>query len=211
MDQIDQMMVGWTTVASGLFWILQLVALILLFTGRYRFGPVSDFSSAMSAILLIPLALSFRGLLADSGQFAGSVALLLGMIGMLAVATTGFLMVSETIEFRTSLPPVMIGMGLIGLWMVINSYRSLDQPGLPSILPWLGILVGVTLALALPTGLLWSDELYRVMSGIAGQGEPTGVNLITKGIVYIAGPINQLLFPVWAFWFGRLFLSGQIG
>ena len=81
------------------------------------------------------------------------------MAGMLVVATTGFLMVSETIEFRQSLSPVMIGMGLIGVWMAITGYNGLDFADFPELLPWLAIVIGIALAVAMPAGLFWSDDL----------------------------------------------------
>ncbi len=71
--------------------------------------------------------------------------------------------------------------------------------------------MGVTLFLALLAGLFWADEMHQLLSGMAGQANSGGSNMITKFIVYVGGPINQLLFPVWALWLGRLFLAGQIG
>jgi len=202
--------IGRMVIASAVFWILQIVAVSLLYSGMPYIGGASDVSSAMSVLVLIPLSLTFYRYYRASFRWPSQIAQFLGVAGMLAVGVTGFLVALRMGEFKQSLTPVMIGYGLIGVWLTVNNYFGLKDSDLPRKFTWLGLVVGIAMATTLLIGLFWIEDMFSMLTGFAGQSQGNGSNPLMMVVLFVGAPIHQLGYPIWAIWLGRMILAGKI-
>ncbi len=83
-----------------------------------------------------------------------SIAVIAGVAGFILTATGSLLLVLGRIDFEQSLLPGLGGLGLIGLWMLLNAAMGLTDHTLPRALAWTGLLIGVPLSLLLLARIL---------------------------------------------------------
>lgn len=108
---------------------------------------------------------------------------------MLAASILQILLVLRVVKLELTLVAVPAAFGVVGVWLLLNSYLALANRTLPSGLAWVGMVAGVGYILVILGFLL------------GGQQHPlTAVGGLTAVISY----------PIWAIWIGALLLSGRL-
>ena len=108
---------------------------------------------------------------------------------MVTAAALSALLVLGLVEVELTLVASPIAFGVIGVWLVLNSYLGRSSGTLPSGLIWIGIVAG-TGFVSVIVGFL-----------LGGQQHP---------LAAVGGLTAVICFPNWAVWFGRLLLSGRV-
>ena len=195
---------GWALITSGVFWILQLIFVTLMYTYNPLFGAWSDFSNAVTVILMLPLVWALYGLTKEQSQSLSLLAALLVVAGILANAVPSILIIIDRMSFAETLPPIIAGFGTIGLGLLLSFLLARAGGDLPSKVVLWGIVIG--LGLFSFAGLLTVD-MYSIFTG-GGMG-----GFWSNPLVYPAltiGMVAYFAYPVWAIWLGRLVLGGKL-
>lgn len=209
MDVQNSQLIGWTAITGGIVAVIGFICLILLFTVGEPFGTINDFLAIPTSLLLIPLVLALHRLHAADHLSVSRFALFAGLAGFLAVAVGSALLVLDRITFEQSLPPVIVGFGFIGLWVLLNSVLGLSDGTFPRPMAWVGIFLGLIPTLILPFAFR-ADRVAGLLGGFAGQ---PGAGSQVSPLLYLAiglGSISYALMPFWYIWVGRLFTSGRL-
>lgn len=178
---------GWSAYLSAAATIVGFVTLIVFFSVGGPFGTINDISSSILALSLLPLALALYLLLRPCAALLSLIALIIGICAMLAASILQILLVLRVVKLELTLVAVPATFGVVGVWLLLNSYLALASRTLPSGLAWVGVVAGVGYILVIPGFLL------------GGQQHPlTAVGGLTAVIGY----------PIWAIWIGGLLLSG---
>jgi hypothetical protein len=215
---LDSPYVGWAAILSGVVDLLGFVFLILFYTLEAPqilqsgepstpplFGTLNDTSFIFVALFIVPVALALHKQEQAQAPTLSWIALIIGMIGMLATATVQALYVPRVISTAQQSPLLSIGIGTIGLWMLLVNLLGRRGTGLPSRLGWLGIAVGVSLILMPVTYFAGGGSalLSDSSSSLSNPLVIIGFAIATLGLVVV--------YPVWAILVGRLFLRRQVG
>ncbi len=195
--------IGWTMISSGVWWILQMIFVTLLYTIDSPFGGMSDFSNLLTMLLILPFTFAlYRNNQAKAPTFS-LIALILGIAGILSIAIASGLLIIKTIEFLQSLPPVFGGYVAFGASLLINFWIARTNNSLPTkVLAW-GMMIG--LGLVSIAGLLTVDLAQLFSFNMEG--------LWSNPLIYPAFVLTPFFFigyPFWAFGVGRMILSGKI-
>ena len=178
---------GWLAYLGAAAAVLTFVTGILFFSIGKRWGKINDISSVFQVLLMIPLAI----VLFQLWPF-GTVSLLaaaVGIVGMLISAVGQSLLVLGRIDFEGSTKFFPAG-AAIGVWLILICAFALGRDQLPDLFSWVGILAGIGYILIV-IGFLWGGQ--------------------QNALFYIGGLVLGIGYPVWAFWLGRLLLSGALG
>ncbi len=180
--------VGWSAYLSAAATIVTLVAAILFFSVGQPFGTISDASSVLQVLFMVPLAIALYRLLPANMRTPGLLAAALGILGMLVIAVGQSLLVVGRINFQQSLKffPAAVA---IGIWLLGISYLALAGELWPRGLAWASLLAGAGYVLTV-VGFL-----------IGGQQNP---------LYYLGSLVLLISFPIWAIWLGRLLLAGTL-
>jgi len=197
-------LVGWTLVTSGVWWILGLVFVTLFYIVGQPFGALSDFSSALSVVLMLPFVFEMHRKNNQEAGILSLIALVAGIMGILMVAIASIMIILGTINFKQSLPPVLGGYASIGVWMFITGLilrANSSYP--PKMITW-EIVIGLGLA---SIGLLLTA--LSPDPGVISNWKTIWTNpLIYPSFILV--PVGYLSYPIWVFWVGRMFLEGKI-
>ena len=129
---------GWCAYASGIvsiFGILFLIALyvtLFAFDEDVGFGRLNDISVIIHYTLTLPIALVLRQLLRPYGPVLSLVAMLLGIVGMVAAIVLQTLLVTGVLSFTQQVGMVIIAFMVILAWFVINGYLGRSSDKLPN-------------------------------------------------------------------------------
>ena len=202
MQAPDLSIAGVSSIVAGALWLLGIVSLSLMYLVGGPFGPLNDLLGLLSMLFLLPLTLALYRLSATQYPLVGAVAFACGVIGILVFALGSALLLLGRIDFQQSLPPNIGGLGLVGLWVLLNAIMGLGLATRPGWLAWLGIVAGFAMALTL-ISLLRLDNLVNLLSG--GQ---TGAGPVTYVFVAL-GLFGYIALPIWFILVGRLILAWQ--
>lgn len=196
--------IGWTLIASGIAWLLQLVFVTLLYIVGGPFGALSDFSNALAVLLMLPFALALHRINRAHAVVPSRIALLSGLAGIVLVAVPSILILVGKINFQQSLPPIIAGFAAMGIWLLISFWFFQSDGNLPVSLTRLGLIIGLGLA---ATGLLLTVSESNPLVG--GDIKTFLANPLLYP-AFILVPLGVLSYPFWAVWFGRLLALGVI-
>jgi hypothetical protein len=188
------MVVGWSLILSALWWGLQMGFVLTFFALGQPWGALSDLSTALNVLFLLPLALFLHAHNYPQGPFLSLLATAFGIAVVLSAAVASLLIFLGRISFEQSMPPVMAGFAAIGIWLALGSFMLRTHSLLPSGVTALGLIVGVGLA-AIAVLFMWGDVNAAFTSG----------NLWSTPIIYpvlALVAVGDLCLPVWAVWFG---------
>jgi len=133
---------GWTAYASGLASIVQLALLGLFYARGEPFGTLNDAVVVVQYLLALPLILALHLLVHRRGQLLSTVALVLGIGGILAIAVLQILLIARVLSFAQQVGPVSAAIWLLfGGSILITGYLGRRLSVLPdslrmSILGW---------------------------------------------------------------------------
>ena len=176
---------GWSAYLSGLAAILTLITVPIFMAVGLPYDLVSSSAEIIWFALIIPIAIAFHQKLRRSAWMLSLVALVVGIVGISYSAVVTFLM-----NFG---PPGFGDNGVfltatIGFWFLMTSSLSLSNKLQPRGLSWLGIVIGASYLIGL-FGLLLKDSFFIIF----------GFHLLVLTLVY----------PIWAFWTGRVLLNSS--
>jgi hypothetical protein len=207
MGNSDSVLLGKVTLAAGISASLQVIFLILMFTvARSMFGTISDYFYALTPLLILPLILSLPKLMGVENAGIALIVMILGIAGVLIASAGQILLLLKRIDFKQSVWGNSVGLGLIGLAFLALALLTRGNPGLPAGFNWFGIILGTAMAIGIPAGLFYLDELIAVEKGTLVWAE-------TSPLIYpvvLAGVLTQIGLPVWLIWTAQLLLSGRL-
>lgn len=191
---------------TGIVSILSFVSLILFFSleapqlatnsaSSEFWGPLSDIAAPLAMLPLIGVMLVLHQSERARAPMLSQVAIVLGIVGAVAVIILQILLVIKVLAFEQEVGPVVIAMGLVGVWLLIANYLGLGQHIMPAKLAWLGIFVGIAQA--------FYPMLFQILGGANfynNIGSSVGLMLLTA-VIFLGSYIG---FPIWAIWLGRV-------
>jgi hypothetical protein len=199
--------IGWTAIGSVAAWLLQFVFLGLMFSvAMSPFGLLSDISYMLGALLTLPFMVAFYLLYRAGHGMVSILALLLGIFGVLIINVSQFRLVIKQLTLEQNMPQVAMGTGLIGLSILLFSLLGRGNAQLPSGFTWLGIVLGVMMAMGVLVASFYGKEIFAMMSGNLDWSNANPFMLI----VFAVNFLSQVVYPVWGIWLGRMLLRGVI-
>lgn len=209
MDASNPQFVGWTAIAAGVVSAAGLVSLIAFFLVGEPFGTINDILAIPVAFLMLPLILALYRIHVAESAVLSLIALAAGVGGFLLIAVGSALLVIGRIDFQTSLIFASAGLGLVGLWLLLNGGIAVTRHTLPRGMAWASVFLALGPCIAL-LAMFRLDSLVGLLMGLAGQ-VPMGQ---ISPLVYpplVLGVLSYALLPLWMIWIGRVFLTGQAG
>jgi hypothetical protein len=187
---------GWVALATGIASILATVLIILFYIVGGLYGTLNDIfngvAGILSGILVWMLFSEFR--LNSSILHRG--ALVLALIGAVVVVIGSILIIFDFTGWVLAGWYTTLGNALIGIWLLVFSYSARRSNILPYNLSTFGLVVGAIMA----TGII---VIPGILTGIDSvESTPGFLNL---GYLGFLG--TYFLYPIWAFWLGRILLS----
>jgi hypothetical protein len=196
---------GWLAYVSAALTIVAAVILVsqyyyALTPGAYAPGGVSPEDLAhlnekvglVVPLFMLPLPVALHRLTSHPGWGLNWVAMALGVLGWLTITVTQALLIITRISFEVTQPFAMVGLTLIGVWMILANHLARARGALGRWLSWLGELIGVSFVLAVVAIVLsmLSDALIGVVFVLAIPG----------ALAFVVG------FPIWLIGLGRRLL-----
>ena len=74
--------------------------------------------------LAIPIALTLHRLLRPVGPGLSSTALIVGMVGLVAVVALQIMLLTRVLSFEQQVVPVSIAILVVGAWLVMTAYLA---------------------------------------------------------------------------------------
>jgi hypothetical protein len=179
---------GWSAIVSAAASIAGLVTLILLFSLGEPWGTINDISSVIQALSTLPVLLALDRTHRVAAPNMSLAAFLIGALGMLVAAVSQTLLIVRVIPFAQTAVISPVAFGVLGIPLIWYGSREYAGAMMPRRLALLSITTGVGFVVLL-VGVV-----------VGGQQNP---------LTAIGGLIAGILYPVWAFWFGRILLSGN--
>ncbi len=181
--------IGWSAYVSAAANILGFVTLIAFFAVGEPFGVINDLTTIILALSMVPLAFVLHKLHRRAAPRLSFGAFVIGVLAMATTAALSALLVLGLVEVELTLVASPVAFGVIGVWLVLNSYLGRSSGTLPKGLVWVGIVAGGAFVLVIIGFLL------------GGPQHP---------LAAVGGLTAVICYPVWAVWFGRLLLSGRV-
>lgn len=182
-------LLGWVAYLSAVATFITLVTGILFFAKGGLFGPMNDAASVFQMLLMLPIAAAFFLLTRPNAAGLALLAAAIGSVGMLIAAALQTLLVLGAVEYTQTIATVLAAGAAVGLWLIVTNSLALSTGILPGVLAPLGIAVGA--------GHILTVIGFR----IGGQQHP---------LFYLGALFSVFGYSIWAFWLGRLFLSGGL-
>jgi hypothetical protein len=181
-------------IAIAITAVISIITLTLLYSGMSFFGPVNDLTNAVGGLLSALLVWQFHALLRERAPSTAIFFLLAAWVGSATIIINSVLVAFGPMHWMTGGMYTAIGYGLIGIWLLALHRKFGQQEFLPS-----GILnLGTIAAVAMLFGLLAGPLLA---SGISFAENPL------VSVAYVGAAAGWLLYPVWCWLVGRMFLS----
>ena len=133
---------------------------------------------------------------------------------MLAIIVGQTLLIKDVISFEASLPFSLIGLALMGVWLILANYLGRARGVLARWLAWLGGLTGTALFLAVGLVLLSTPfaalaDASTLSGGALDQQPPALVGAIIA-LAILGGGAYLLGFPIWLIGLGHTLLGSQM-
>jgi hypothetical protein len=207
MSILNDSLVGWATIGSAAFWILQYIFLGLMFSIATKpYGRLSDITFVIAALLMVPFTAAFYNHFRPENQLASWLGLLVGLAGIGYFSIAQIHLVSGQITFTQNMPQAMLAFGLMGVSLLLFNLLARADPQFPAGLIWLGVIFSAFMAQGVLTSSYFNQQILDITSGSFNF---SGLNPIMY-LLLVALAISQVGYPVWAIWLGRLILRGEI-
>jgi hypothetical protein len=157
---------GWCAIVSGVVSVIAIVFLVIMYVGFFvddiqlqRFGPLNDVCLIIQYLLALPIALALHQLFRTHAPVLSRVAMLIGIVGMIAVVVLQLLLVVGVMTFDEQVGPVMVALLVAGAWFVITGHLGRSTRKLPR-----GLVMGILAAFFLGYPI-WAFWLGRQLLG----------------------------------------------
>jgi hypothetical protein len=111
--------------------ILGFVSLAAFFAVGEPFGVLNDLMTVILALSMVPLAFVLHDLHRRTAPRSSLGAFLIGVLAMLSAAALSALLVLGLVEAELTLVASPVAFGVIGMWLVLNSYLGRSSGTLP--------------------------------------------------------------------------------
>ena len=143
------MLAGWCAIAAAVLTVTGLITLLAFFgTGSALLGALNDLNTIVMAVVTVPVALALYPVASRTSGSLATIALGADLVGVLLAAGLSALLLAHIMTFNTTLLPITIGNGLIGVWLLMTAALVLAASAVPAPLGWLGIAGGAGLVVA---------------------------------------------------------------
>lgn len=143
------MLAGWCAIAAGVLTVTGLITLLAFFgTGSAVLGALNDVNTILMSAVTVPVALALHPVATRASGSLATIALGADLIGVALAAGFSALLLVQVMSFNTTLLPITIGNGLIGVWLLMTAALLLATSALPAPLGWLGVAGGTGLFVA---------------------------------------------------------------
>jgi hypothetical protein len=178
---------GWSAYVSAAGTLATFVSAILFFSLGQPFGTINDIASVFQVIFMLPLALALYQLFRPHEQTLSLLTAAVGIGGILVGGVIQSRLVAGMITYQQTIPFFPSG-AAIGGWLMLNGYLTLTSQVFPRGLGWASLLAGVGYVVTVAGFLL------------GGYQNP---------LFFVGGLLTVISYPTWAFWLGRVFVSGN--
>jgi len=195
---------GRAWIASGAFWILQLLFVVLFYTLGSPFGALSDLSNALTTLLVLPTGFALYRITKGSAPLLSRLTLITGLVGILSNSIASFLILLGIISFAQSLPPIVVGYAAFGVWLASISWLLRRHELAPAGGTAGGMVIGTTLG---TIGLIGPS----INAGLFTGGGVAA--LFSNPLMYVVlplFPVGYFGYPLWVIWSGRRLLAGRV-
>jgi hypothetical protein len=115
--------VGWFAYASGVVSVFGVVFFAAMLAVKGPFGRLNDICVMFQFLLALPIPLALHRFYRVRAPALSKLALLIGLVGMMAVVVLQFLLIAGVLSFEEQVGPVMFAMIImVGAWLVITGY-----------------------------------------------------------------------------------------
>ena len=143
------MLAGWCAIAASILTITGLFTLLAFFgTGSAVLGALNDLHTILMTVVTVPVALALYPVATRASGSLATAALGADLIGVVLAAGFSGLLLVNVMSFNTTLLPITVGNGLIGVWLLVTAALVLAVSAVPAPLGWLGIAGGAGLVVA---------------------------------------------------------------
>ncbi len=102
---------------------MQIALLVAFFAVGGRFGTLNDIAIVMQYLLALPIPIAIHQLIRARAQLLSTVAMLVGIVGILAVALLQLLLIVGILSFAHQFVPINLALFLgVGGWMLLVGY-----------------------------------------------------------------------------------------
>ncbi len=123
---------GWFAYASGVVSTIGVVFFVAMLVVKGPFGHLNDICVMLQYLLALPIPLALHLLLQARAPFLSKLALLIGIVGMIAVVVLQLLLVAGALSFSEQVGPVTFALVVVvGAWLVITGFLSRSTAKLP--------------------------------------------------------------------------------
>ena len=124
--------VGWLAYAGGVVSVFGVVFFVGMLAVKGPFGRLNDICVMIQYLLALPIPLALLRLLQTRAPVLSKLAMLIGIVGMMAVVVLQFLLVAGVLSFSEQVGPVTFAMVImVGAWLVITGYLGRSIGKLP--------------------------------------------------------------------------------
>jgi hypothetical protein len=207
---------GWAALLAGGLEILGLVFLILFFAlelpqgdvSTLRFGYLSDVTPILTAPVNIIVMVMIFVLQRKYAPGLSTVAVLLGITGILLTAWTNIQFVSEKISLEQQIQLFYLSLAFLGPWHILINALARHNGSLPSPLTMFGIFVGIgQLVMYIGSFLLGGyDDLFSSSSTSIMTNIPLLIGLAIGIPMALLGYLGA---PIWLVWLGQTLLRSH--
>jgi hypothetical protein len=160
---------SWFAYATGVVSIVQLALLGLFFARGAPFGTLNDAAFVVQVLLALPLVFGLNRLLHRSGHTVRTSALLLGVLGILAIAALQLLLIARVLTFAQQVVPVTTALFVVfGGWLLLTGYLARSLKVLPNSM--LVSVIGWTY-FGYPIWAFWLGNQLRRLESRASSGD----------------------------------------
>jgi hypothetical protein len=164
-------------------------------TSPEDFAHFNEKLGLVVSLFMLPLPVALHRLTSARGWGLSWLAMAFGVLGWLTITVTQTLLIITRISFEVTQPFAMVGLTLIGVWMIVANSCARAGAALSRWLTWLGEVIGASflLAVAAITLRLVSDALAAMVVALAIPG----------ALAFVFG------FPIWLIGVGRRLLAAH--
>lgn len=202
---------GYVAILCGIAAILTLVTSVLFFSleaptvgtdaaRTHLWGPLSDLTPIIQMALLLGVAYFLFQIQRSAAATLSWIATVVGVIGMLGVIAFQALLMLQVIPFEQEVGPMLMAMGLVGVWVILVNYLGRQQTNLPAWLTWLGVAVGVAFILE-PVLLAAMGGAVNWKAMVSSPAMAT-----SSALVFL---VAYLGFPIWSIGLGWVLIASH--
>jgi hypothetical protein len=195
---LSNRLAGWSIILSAAMLLVSIVTLMIFFsliptqgTGNV-FGPINDVTSIMAALLMVPMLWALKRICGHVAPTVCRVALLLGLLGALALASVQSLFLLGLVSLAHTAIIGPLAFSLIFVAIAIHSWLARRLQAWPRALIWLGTVIGL-------------GGMFTAIGFVMGGVEAAQNILASVGL-----GVSVLIYPIWTVWFGHLLLANSL-